>query len=98
MTSTMRNRRNADEKVATWANGFGVWHARITFPAPGYDATEMTEHAGRVRGKARRAIREEITSRGETGPGWVCRIEEAETEVGADGVTKSITYRETVRD
>lgn len=100
MTTTAtvtRGRNRYNEQVTTWADGFGIWHAKITFPQPGHETTSLTPHAQRLRHKARRAIRNEITSRGENGPGWICRIEIADIEA-ANQVTTSITYREVVRD
>lgn len=89
------NRYN--EQVTTWADGFGIWHAKITFGHPGRETTSLTAHAQRLRRKAQRAIRNEVTSRGENGPGWVCRIEIADVQA-ANQVTTSITYREVVGD
>lgn len=40
--------------VTTWANGFGVWHARVPY----------TDDAAKL---ARSAIRTELRDRGETG-------------------------------
>lgn len=98
-TSAVTRGRNAydNEKVSAWADAYGIWHVKIIFPAPGYDRAELKQHADRVRAKARRSVRHEIAQRqGEQH--FTCRIEPEETDQGADGVTRSITYREVTTD
>lgn len=82
------------ETVKVWANGFGRWHARVTFPGEGYGPPYLDAHIDRIREKARRAIRRAVVERDENGPGWVCRVEVAETDQDSLNVTHSITYRE----
>lgn len=50
------------ECVTTWADGYGIWRARIDFPER-VDAGFLEQHYGRIRTKARRAIREELLAR-----------------------------------
>lgn len=53
--------------VTTWADGYGLWHARVEFPDTGYGNTgELSLEANwdSIRAAARRAIRDEIESRG----------------------------------
>lgn len=83
-----------NERATTWADGFGVWHVRIDFPAPGYDPDELRGHIDRLRRKAGRAIRAELTVRSELGPGWKVRLVPAGKAQTADGVTQSVTFRE----
>jgi hypothetical protein len=86
------------ETVKVYANGFGRWHARVTFPAPGYGPSHLDGEIDRIRARARRAIRRAVTERGESGPGWVCRVEVAATDQDSLNVTHSITYREKVTE
>lgn len=76
------------ETVTTWADGFGRWHARVT--VPGADSAYLREHASRIRAKARRAIRREITVRDTVGPRWRCAVEAVPTPDTA----QYVTYRE----
>ena len=51
--------------VTTWADGFGTWHARVTFPTCVADVA----HARQL---ARHAIREQVVQRGEAPTlGWL---------------------------
>lgn len=50
------------ETVHTWADAFGIWHARVTFPG-GYGPSHLGANIDRIRAKARRAIRREIVER-----------------------------------
>lgn len=79
--------------VTTWADGFGAWHARVTFveprPAPSYADGE----AQQVRATALQAIRYALELRGNGEPITV-RLRLGEVEVGADGLARSITYVE----
>jgi hypothetical protein len=81
------------ETVTVWANGYGRWHARITFPAA-YGPAELAAARVRVRRKARRRIRQAITLRGECGPGWPCRVVLRDCARDDDGRTHSVTYAE----
>jgi len=82
------------ETVKVWANGYRRWHVRVTFPAPGYGPSHLAGEIDRIRAKARRAIRRAVIERGESGPGWVCRVEVAESDLDSLNVTQSITFRE----
>jgi hypothetical protein len=44
-----------DPRVTTWADGFGIWHARVTYSGP-------LESSGAVI-IARKALRDELTPR-----------------------------------
>jgi len=80
------------ETVHTWADAFGAWHARITFPAPGYGPAHLRGEIRRIRAKARRAIRREILAR-ERGPIRV-RIEVTANDENSQGQMQSITFGE----
>lgn len=82
------------ETVNTWADGFGRWHARVTFPSPGYDPAQLAAHAARIRVKARRHIRRALVQRGEAGSGWPCRVELAANDLNHMNVMRSLTFRE----
>lgn len=84
---------SAGECVHTWANGAGVWHATVTLATPGYNVDQWQQNRGRVRARARRAIRREILARGEARPGWVCRLI-GPLATSADGLYKTMTYWE----
>lgn len=58
--------------TATWANGFGVWHAKVRLEGPWQLSREEDMRA--LRRRAQRAIRRQVDARGESGPGWVCRV------------------------
>ena len=77
------------ESLATWADAFGVWHARITVSeAPeGYLAANMS----RFRIMAREAIRREIAER-QGAQAFTVQLTVKETE--AD----SVTYAESFND
>jgi hypothetical protein len=79
--------------ITTYADGFGVWHARVTlgYPAP-CDALDGNS----LRGAARRAIRRELEARAPRGglQGYRLRVEVAQNELGADNRLYSITYKE----
>lgn len=81
------------ETVTTWADGLGVWHARIDFPLPGYGPAYLDRHIDRIRAKARRAIRREIEVRQGAHPAPV-RISVAANCLDHMNVMRSITYRE----
>jgi hypothetical protein len=86
------------ETVTTWANGFGVWHAKVEFPYPGY-GDYLDEAIGRIRRKAVRAIRREIIARETTRrgkPRFRCYVEVADNHQDAQGRFTYITYRERV--
>ncbi|RDI16392.1 hypothetical protein DFR72_12521 [Lentzea flaviverrucosa] len=67
------------ETVATWADGFGRWHAPVRFDAAGYGSDVMAAHAVRVRARACRAVRREVAVSGEAVPGWRCRVDVVDT-------------------
>lgn len=56
---------NADT-ITTWANGFGVWHARVPAGARAQDI-------------ARAAIREELVARGAMGDRFMLRVKKLRT-------------------
>lgn len=96
MKTTSAHSDEENEKITTWADGFGIWHARVTFPEPGYDSTKLASHdRSRIRTRARLAIRSEIQQRqGEQR--FTVSVEVVESDQDDDGVTRSITYRERV--
>lgn len=80
-------------RIETWADGFGNWHARvhlaIATPSDGLDIDS-------VRRVARRAIRREVEARQTVGQGYRFRIVVDKTDLGADNRLYSITFREKV--
>lgn len=84
----------SDERVITYANGYGIWHARIEFPAPGYGPAYLEASSDRIRAKARRAIRREVALREEVSRTWICRLEISDNDLDPQNVMRSITYRE----
>ena len=75
------------ETVTTWADGFGVWHARVDF-AGEYDSDDIGLHRSRLRRKAQRAIRRELEERDAIGKRVACRVQLVECK------PTSIEYRE----
>lgn len=90
------SRPAARERVHTWANGFGTWHARVTFPIPGYGPQFLAMETDRIRNKARRAIRREIVAR-EGGPVAPTRVKLVDTRTDSLGRIWAVTYAEDVR-
>lgn len=82
-------------KVTTLADGFGVWHAKVTLAIATPSDTLPIDSVRRV---ARRAIRREIELRNHPKylEGYVTRIEIDKTDLGADNRFYSITFREKV--
>lgn len=81
------------ETVNTYADSFGVWHARVTFPEPGYGPAHLEANNDRIRAKARRAIRREIAARqGEQR--LTVRVHVVDIELGSMNRMESITYAE----
>ena len=58
--------------TTTWANGSGAWHAMVRLVGPWQ--LDRDEEMSALRRRAQRAIRRQIDGRGESGPGWVCRV------------------------
>lgn len=83
----------ARNSVATWADGYGRWHARVNLaiatPSDGLNSDS-------IRGVARRAIKREIELRQFKGTPWPLRIEVVANDLGADNRLRSITYAEKV--
>lgn len=82
-----------DETVTTWADGFGRWHARVNFGGIGYGPAYLDQHIGRIRARARRAIRRELLAR-ESDPIRPVRVEVVANDLDAMNVMRSITYAE----
>jgi hypothetical protein len=80
-------------KVTTWADGFGVWHAKVTLAIATPSDTLPIDSVRRV---ARRAIRREIELRMYKGTPFPLRIEIEKSHLGADNRFYSITFREKV--
>lgn len=54
------------KQVTTWADSFGLWHARVNFPDTGYGNTgalSIERNWDSIRAAARRAIRAELIER-----------------------------------
>lgn len=81
----------ARNSVTTWANGYGVWHARVNLavatPSDGLNSDSL-------RATARRAIKREIEARQFKGTPWPLKIEVVANDLGADNRLRSITYAE----
>lgn len=82
-----------DETVTTHTDGYGIWHARVSFPSPGYGPQFLAGNIDRIRAKARRAIRKEILARVNAPIGSV-RVEVFTTNLDSFNRMHSITYRE----
>lgn len=83
-----------EETVDTWADGFGAWHARVTFPLAGYDQAYLEANNARIRRKAQQAIRREICAR-QWERHFTCRVRVKESVLDSQNVMRSITYAET---
>lgn len=83
------------ESVVTWMDGFGVWHARVAFPSPGYGPDHLDKQVHRIRAKARRAIRREILAR-QNGPIHPVRVHVEANSLDHMNRMHSITYKETL--
>lgn len=77
-----------------WADGFGVWHAQVTFPA-GAERPEPDASVIKIRAFARAAMRAAIEARGNGTP-FVCRVELVELVKDDAGQFAYIEYRERV--
>lgn len=83
------------EVVTTWADDTGRWHARVTFPGIGY-GDYLNGQIDRVRAKARRAIRREITAR-QGAPVGPVRVEVVGSYQHPSALTtQHITYAERI--
>lgn len=86
--------------VRTWADSFGVWHARVTF---GELRAYNEALSANVRRQARRAIRRELSARAPAGTSIVTRIRlvsmQSDSEVPGKGSpprgwVRAVTYAE----
>lgn len=83
------------ETVETWTDAFGFWHAKVSFPYPGYGPAHVSTNIDRIRAKARRAIRREILAR-ENGPIRPVRVFVSANHIDHMNRLRSITYAERV--
>jgi hypothetical protein len=81
------------EKVDIWADESGIWHARVSFPEPGYGPAHLAKHVSRIRAKAGRAIRRAIVQRQRV-YAFTLRLTVESTDLDGCNVMHSITYRE----
>ena len=81
------------ERVSVWADGFGVWHATVAFPIPGYGPSRLAQEWDRIRAKARRAIRREILAR-ERGPILPVRLAVVNANADHMNMTPRVTFKE----
>lgn len=80
-------------KVTTWADGFGLWHARVSFVEPRPAPSHTDGEAGRIHAWALRNVRYALALRGNGEPITVdVRLDDVETN--ADGLALSVTYVE----
>jgi hypothetical protein len=84
------------EKVTTWANGYGLWHARVTLSEP-YGPSALAAEIDRIRAKARRAIKSEIRQR-QSVQNFRCAIQIVDKDLDHMNVTRSITFAEVTND
>ena len=89
----MINYKVTDERVVTWADSFGTWHAKILF-TENVDASFLSQHSDRIRTKARRAIRAELLARQAPGTLAPVRVRMVEPRFDYADLTPSITYAE----
>lgn len=88
------------EQVVVYADGFGLWYARVDFTEP-VGPVFLLQHHERLRAKARRAIRRQLSLRQEQ-PLPPIRVERVEdllrrgTDPDHMNQWWSITYRERV--
>lgn len=82
-----------NETVSTYADGLGIWHAKVSFPYPGYSPSYLAANIDRIRAKARRAIRREILQR-EAGPIGPIRIHVSANDLDHMNRMQSITFSE----
>lgn len=76
MPKTPRNR------IRTWADGFGNWHAHITLGLPIAHA-DLAGQLSKLRASARRAIRRELLARDALGNGYRIKLyQSAESQAG----------------
>lgn len=92
MTTNSPTRTN--ETVETWADGFGIWHARINFLDHGYGPQFLDGQVDRLRAKARRAIRREVIAREGYHPDMRITVKVEELKLDSLNVAHSITYVE----
>ena len=82
--------------VTTWADGFGIWHAKVSDSIGWGNAgkRDIARHWSNIRARARRAIRAEILAR-EAGPIEPVRLEvENTSDPTGTGVIFSVTFKE----
>lgn len=85
--------------VKTWADGYGIWHARVSDPRGWGNAGErnIARHIDSIRATARRAIRREILAR-EDGPIAPVRlVVENTSDPTGTGVIFAVTFKEATR-
>jgi hypothetical protein len=83
-----------DYKLNTYADGFGIWHCRITYPIALGNSGEAEAIAGKSMQAAKRAIRREIVERSE--PVKVKRLsyKVAANDIASDNRLRSLTIAE----
>lgn len=78
-------------KVTTWADGYGVWHAKVTLAIATPSDTLKIDNVRRV---ARRAIKRELEARQIVGEGYRFKIGIDKTDLCADNRLYSLTFKE----
>ena len=90
----MRKRQKMmKNKIETWADGFGVWHAKVTLAIVTPSDTLPIDNVRRV---ARRAIKRELVPRGECSSDYRVEIQLDKCDLGADNRIYSVTFVERV--
>ena len=90
-----RQKMRKRNKVTTWADGYGVWHAKVTLAIATPSDTLKIDNVRRV---ARRAIKRELEARANRFglAGYKTKIGIDKTDLGADNRLYSITFVERV--
>lgn len=96
-TSTTTRAPKQGYKVSTWANGFGIWSARVVLTVP---VTDTPQNLAGARAAARRAITRELSQRGAIGEGFRIHVARVVTlPPDTDGTRRpisTVTYKERV--
>ena len=80
-----------DYTVTTWADGYGLWHARVSCTGLGWGNTSEAPHHSVHRERARRAIKRELEARGE---GCILSLHVVDNEIDHMNLLRSITFAE----
>ena len=84
-----------DWRLTTWADAFGVWHARIASDAGWGNVYphHIESHMDAMRSRARRAIRKEISAR-QGHQVWTIQLVLDHIASYGDGIIYAVTFAE----